>query len=99
AFAGRSGELVLETNSGPAGDGTGDWVGWARPRVVAQAAAIEEAQSSMLARDLIVELASAEKSPPGTEPSVRELDVERAGRKEHTITTLAGGFEKFPIQI
>ncbi len=33
-LAGRSGDLVFSTTPGPSGDVTGDWVGWADPRVM-----------------------------------------------------------------
>ncbi len=34
AFAGQTVTITLATETGPAGDGTGDWAGWGEPRVV-----------------------------------------------------------------
>lgn len=34
SYAGESIALTLATETGPAGDGTGDWAGWGRPRIL-----------------------------------------------------------------
>ena len=36
AYAGQRVRLTLRTESGPAGDVTGDWAGWERPRLIWQ---------------------------------------------------------------
>jgi hypothetical protein len=98
--ANRRGALVLSTDPGPSGDATGDWVGWASARVVAPAADIDGDRGGVVAYDLLARLPEAEKSPPSSgEPTVREFEVERDRTKEHTVTTLAGGFVKFPVKV
>ncbi len=99
-LAGRSGTLVLRTESGPAGDATADWVGWARPRIIAPREFAERAAKVAVVLDLVTSYASAQKSGgDGNDPLVKELEVEKAGRKEVTITTLAGGAITYPLEV
>jgi hypothetical protein len=99
-LAGRSGKLVLRTDPGPAGDAIADWVGWARARIVAPQKFAERAAKMTVVQDFLAAFEQAEKvAGAPADPLVRLLEVEAAGRKEATVTLLAGGTISYPIDV